>query len=75
MISTDAYRFLNIAKVTKLRGSRAVRLTYDSGATETVSRDYLIQTVERIGHPEAGALREHLTAAKLPKTGDAPAGS
>jgi len=36
------HRFHYIAKVTKLRGSHAVRLTYHTGATETVSIDYLV---------------------------------
>jgi hypothetical protein len=54
------HRFHFIAKVTKLRGSHAVRLTYHTGETETVSTDYLVRTAERIGHREAQTFREHL---------------
>jgi hypothetical protein len=60
MISTDPYRFLNIVRCTRLRASRAVRLTYDSGLTEVVSADYLVATAIRINHPEAAELRARL---------------
>jgi len=56
------HRFHFIAKVTKLRGSHAVRLTYHTGATETVSIDYLVRTADRIGHREAGAFRRCLAS-------------
>jgi hypothetical protein len=60
MIKHDPNRFLRAARVTKLCASRAVRVTFDDGSTELISRDYLVRTVERIGHPSAASFREHL---------------
>ena len=65
---TDPYRFMNIDKVTKLRGSHAVRLTYPDLTTEIVSRDYLVWTVERLEHPSAAEFRAHLLPARAARS-------
>lgn len=61
---TDPERFHFVTKVTKLRGSHAVRLTYANGFTETVSAEYLVRTAERIGHRQAGEFRRRLLASR-----------
>jgi hypothetical protein len=65
---TDPYRFFDIAKCTRLRGTHAVRLTYPDGTIEIVNRDYLVLTVERLAHPDAARFREVLLPARAARS-------
>jgi hypothetical protein len=51
--ATDPRRFLYMAKCEGLRGSMACVVTYRSGLTERVNREYLVHTLRRLGHAQA----------------------
>ncbi len=55
---------INGATIKLVEPGKFVRVVFDDGSTELVDRRYLVDAVERIGHPDAESFREKLLPAR-----------